>query len=115
MEAWLELTGAGEFEGPGDYRTSKPCVRQRFRKYLECGIFAQVAGDADAHEQASFPGRIFRSVTGMNTDVLLQVQARLSRLTLNAFGARGLRVSDEAKEMLADRYSGFSVDTSVCE
>ena len=31
---------AGRFEGQGDHHTPKPYVRQTFRKYLECVIFA---------------------------------------------------------------------------
>jgi hypothetical protein len=34
------LASAGQFDGQGDHHTPKPYVRQAFRKYLECGIFA---------------------------------------------------------------------------
>ena len=34
------LACAGQFDGQGDHHSSRPCVRQTFRKYLECGIFA---------------------------------------------------------------------------
>ena len=40
FETWLELASAGQFDGQGDHHTPKPYVRQAFRKYLECGIFA---------------------------------------------------------------------------
>ena len=40
FETWLELASAGQFDGRGDHHTPKPFVRQAFRKYLECGIFA---------------------------------------------------------------------------
>ena len=40
FETWFELASAGQFDGQGDRHTPKPCVRQAFRKYLECGIFA---------------------------------------------------------------------------
>ena len=40
FESWLELASAGQFDGQGDHHTPKPYVRQAFRKYLECGIFA---------------------------------------------------------------------------
>ena len=40
FETWLELASAGQFDGQGDHHTPKPFVRQAFRKYLECGIFA---------------------------------------------------------------------------
>jgi hypothetical protein len=39
-ESWLELVCAGQFDGQGDHHSPKPYVRQAFRKYLECGIFA---------------------------------------------------------------------------
>ncbi len=41
FETWHELASAGQFDGQGDHHTPKPFVRQAFRKYLECGIFAQ--------------------------------------------------------------------------
>ena len=40
LETWFELASAGQFEGQGDHHPPKPYVRQTFRKYLECGIFA---------------------------------------------------------------------------
>ncbi len=39
-ETWLDLAGAGQFDGQGDHRTTKPYVRKAFAKYLECGVFA---------------------------------------------------------------------------
>jgi len=40
FETWLELASAGQFDGQGDHHTPSAYVRQAFRKYLECGIFA---------------------------------------------------------------------------
>ena len=40
FETWHERASAGQFDGQGDHHTPKPYVRQAFRKYLECGIFA---------------------------------------------------------------------------
>ena len=40
FETWFELASAGQFDGQGDHHTPRPYVRQTFRKYLECGIFA---------------------------------------------------------------------------
>jgi len=40
FETWHELASAGQFDGQGDHHTPKAFVRQAFRKYLECGIFA---------------------------------------------------------------------------
>ena len=34
------LACRGQFDGQGEHHTPKPYVRQAFRKYLECGIFA---------------------------------------------------------------------------
>ena len=42
FETWLELASAGQFDGQGDHHTVRSYVRQAFRKYLECGIFAHV-------------------------------------------------------------------------
>ena len=40
FETWHALASAGQFDGLGDHHTPKAYVRQAFRKYLECGIFA---------------------------------------------------------------------------
>ena len=40
FETWFELASCGQFDGQGDHHTPNPYVRQAFRKYLECGIFA---------------------------------------------------------------------------
>jgi hypothetical protein len=40
FETWLELSSSGQFDGQGDHHTPRAYVRQAFRKYLECGIFA---------------------------------------------------------------------------
>ena len=40
FQTWLELASAGQFDGQGDHHTPRAYVRQAFRKYLECGIFA---------------------------------------------------------------------------
>jgi hypothetical protein len=40
FETWFELASAGQFDGQGDHHSPRPYVRQAFRKYLECGIFA---------------------------------------------------------------------------
>lgn len=39
-ETWLDLAGAGQFDGQGDHHAPKPYMRKAFEKYLECGIFA---------------------------------------------------------------------------
>ena len=41
FETWLELASCGQFDGQGDLHTPSPyCVELAFRKYLQCGIFA---------------------------------------------------------------------------
>ena len=40
FETWLDLASAGQFDGQGDHHTPKAYVRQAFRKYLQCAIFA---------------------------------------------------------------------------
>jgi len=40
FETWLDMARACQFDGQGDRHTPKPYVRQAFRRYLECGIFA---------------------------------------------------------------------------
>ena len=40
FETWLDLASCGQFDGQGDHHTPRAYVRQAFRKYLECGIFA---------------------------------------------------------------------------
>ena len=40
FETWLELASAGQFDGQGNHRTPPTYVEKAFRKYLECGIFA---------------------------------------------------------------------------
>ena len=49
FETWFELASAGQFDGQGDHHTPKPYVRQAFRKYLECGIFARAWCDDCGH------------------------------------------------------------------
>ena len=56
----------------------------------------------------------FHPCTGVNADALTQVQTTLRGRILRAFVGRGLLEGFDAKEMLAYRHSGFSVDTSVC-
>ncbi|QTN29816.1 transposase zinc-binding domain-containing protein [Rhodoferax sp. AJA081-3] len=36
----MALFSAAQFDGQGDHHTPWPSVRQAFRKYIECGIFA---------------------------------------------------------------------------
>jgi len=67
-----------------------------------------------AVEEGVCNGVIFHPATGVYADTVAQVQASLRLPLLRAFVGRGLLEGFEAKEMLAYRHSGFSVDTSVC-
>lgn len=83
------------------------------------GVFEEVASGADAEPQAvaddqSSPSKvIFHPVRAIDETAVAQVQATLRRRVLRAFVGRGLLESFEAKEMLAYKHGGFSVDTSV--
>jgi hypothetical protein len=237
FETWHELASAGQFDGQGDHHTPKPYVRQAFRKYLECGIFAHgfarawcddcghdyfiaysckgrgvcpscntrrmvetaahltdhvfprlpvrqwvlsvpkrlryfmqrdgavlnmvlriflrviaqslsancpgaaVVNKAAQHIGAvafihrfgsslnghvhfhvcvvdgvfeEVPGIIFHPASAIDASAVAQVQTDLRRRILRAFVGRGLLESFEAKEMLAYKHSGFSVDAGVC-
>ena len=86
-------------------------------------MFEALAGGADAGadtdtqavtDAQSSPSKvIFHPASGIDETAVAQVQATLRRRILRAFVGRGLLESFEAKEMLAYRHSGFSVDTSV--
>jgi hypothetical protein len=71
-------------------------------------------GDTDAHAPVRAPRVIFHPANGVNVDAVGQVQTTLRKRILRAFVGRGLLVGFEAKEMLAYKHRGFSVDTSVC-
>ena len=238
FETWFDMASADQFDGQGDRHTPKPYVRQAFRRYLECGIFAhgfararcddcghdyfvafsckgrgvcpscntrrmvetaahltdhvflrlpvrqwvlsvpkrlryfmqrdgavlnmvlriflrviaqtlqdhcpgaQTADMATLHIgavafihrfgsslnahvhfhvcvvdgvfEATESGVIFHPASGIDADTVAQVQATLRRRILRAFVGRGLLESFEAKEMLAYKHSGFSVDADVC-
>jgi Putative transposase/Transposase zinc-binding domain len=89
------------------------------------GVFEEVVGSADtdaktdpnananADHQPSNSAAIFHPARAIAETAVAQVQATLRRRILRAFVGRGLLESFEAKEMLAYKHSGFSVDTSV--
>ena len=60
------------------------------------------------------PGIIFHPASAIDATAVAQVQTDLRRRILRAFVGRGLLESLEAKEMLAYKHSGFSVDAGVC-
>jgi hypothetical protein len=75
--------------GQGDHYTPKPFVRQAFRKYLECGIFAHGFARAWCDD--------------CGHDYFMAYSCKGRRLIEKA----------DAKEMLAYQHSGFSVDAGV--
>jgi hypothetical protein len=64
--------------------------------------------------ETTAPGIVFHAAAGIDEAAVAQVQADLRRRILRAFVGRGLLESGDAKEMLAYKHSGFSVDASVC-
>jgi carbohydrate kinase (thermoresistant glucokinase family) len=102
FETWHALASAGQFDGQGDHHTPRSYIRQAFRKYLECGIFAHgfalnghvhfhvcvvdgvfegVPGVVDADVQGSPPGVIFHPASAIDAAGVTQVQATLRRRT----------------------------------
>jgi Putative transposase len=83
------------------------------------GVFEQLAGAADGDAQTdtddqSAPRKvIFHPASGIDEIAVAQVQATSRRRILRAFVGPELLESFEAKDMLAYKHSGFSVDTSV--
>ena len=79
------------------------------------GVFEQLAGgaDDDTDDQSSLRKVIFHPASAIDEVIVAQVQTTLRRRILRAFVGKGLLESFEAKEMLAYKHSGFSVDTSV--
>jgi len=77
------------------------------------GVFEVAQGKVDAKATAP-PGVIFHPATGIDQAGVAQVQADLRRRILRAFVGRGLLEPCVAKEMLAYKHSGFSVDAGVC-
>ena len=78
------------------------------------GVFEVAAGEADADAQATAPSVIFHPASGIDATTAAQVQADLRRRFLRAFVGRDLIEGVDAKEMLAYKHSGFSVDAGVC-
>ena len=97
----MRSSSAGQFDGQGDHHTPPAYVEQAFRKYLECGIFA--------HGFA----RVRCPASGIDDEAVAQVQAEVRTRILRAFAGCGLIERFEAREMLAYRHSGFSVEAGV--
>ena len=74
FETWFELASAGQ----GDHHTPKPYVRQAFRKYLECGIFARAWCDDCGHDYFVAYSRKGRGVCpSCNTRRMVETAAHL--------------------------------------
>ena len=70
---------AGQFEGQGDHHTPKPYVRQTFRKYLECGIFARARCNDCGHDYFVAYSRKGRGVcSSCNTRRMVETAAHLT-------------------------------------
>ena len=79
------------------------------------GVFEEVVGGAGKQGARTTATRVmFHLASGIACEVVVQAQASLRKRILRAYMGRGPLESFEAKEMLAYKHSGFSVDTSVC-
>ena len=76
------------------------------------GVFEAVQGEVEA--DATAPRVIFHPASGIDEAAVVQVQADLRRRILRVFVGRGLIERVDAKEMLAYKHSGFSMDAGVC-
>ena len=80
------------------------------------GVFEVVQGEVEVGADAKTtvpPGIIFHPVSGIDEAAAAQAQADLRRRILRAFVGRGLIERIDAKEMLAYKHSGFSVNAGV--
>ncbi len=77
------------------------------------GVFEEILGNVDRDGEPCPSSVTFHPASGIDETAVAQVQATLRSRILRALVGRGLLESFEAKEMLAYRHSGFSVDTSV--
>jgi len=94
FETWHALASAGQFDGQGDHHTPRPFVRQAFRKYLECGIFAHGfarawCGDCGQEEATAEDFSVVQNEGGRS------VRRTLRHYSLDAIIAVGYRVSSK--------------------
>ena len=83
FKIWHALASAGQFNGQSDHHTPKLIVRQAFRKYLECGIFAQGfaharCGDCGHEYFVAFPCKGRGVCSTSNTRRLVETAAHLA-------------------------------------
>ena len=76
------------------------------------GVFEALWGDITA-DPATPPGVAFHPASGIDPAAVAQVQAQVRTRILRAFAGRGLIERFEAREMLAFKHSGFSVNAGV--
>ena len=138
FETWHELASAGQFDGQGDHHTPKSYVRQAFRKYLECGIFAhgfaRARCDDCGHDYfVAFSCKGRGVCPSCNTRRMVETAAHLGdhvfprlpvrqwvlsipkrlRYFMQRDGA-ALNMVLRTFLRVIDAHSGFSVDASVC-
>ena len=94
FETWHALASAGQFDGQGNHHTPRPFVRQAFRKYLECGIFAHGfarawCGDCGQEEATAEDFSVVQNEGGRS------VRRTLRHYSLDAIIAVGYRVSSK--------------------
>jgi hypothetical protein len=66
-----------------------------------------------AGDKRAAPSVIFHPADGIDAETVAQVQATLRCRILRSFVGQGLLERFEAKEMLGDPHSGFSVNANV--
>jgi len=76
------------------------------------GVFEAVTAD-DTVQPPTLEGVHFHAPSGLDDATVAQVHAAVRRRLLHAFVVRGHIEQWDAKEMLAYKHSGFSVDASV--
>ena len=79
-------------------------------------MFEALSGDpnVDSGQPPATPRVVFHPASGIDEAAVARVQTEVRTRILRAFALRGLIERFEAREMLAYRHSGFSVEAGVC-
>ncbi len=102
FETWHELASAGQFDGQGDHHSPRPYVRQAFRKYLECGIFAHGFARLPVRQWVlSVPKRLryFMQRDGAVLNMVLRIFLRVISQSLQTHSPGAANVDKAAKHI----------------
>ena len=102
FETWFELASAGQFDGQGDHHSPRPYVRQAFRKYLECGIFAHGFARLPVRQWVlSVPKRLryFMQRDGAVLNMVLRIFLRVIAQSLQTHSPGAANVDKAAKHI----------------